>query len=290
MTTLALTDEHAKMGKISNNLEKHGEAEANITGFTIPLELQVPRPQLAELMGDVFDRSVWTLNSTGMLVGVDWARRLLPLALVDEVYVGVAAVLGLGGRELEYTDSRVSRIELLAFGNGGITHVKAHLYLRPGIGSENLLLQEYQEHEVAVMLSAGKLRVKADKAQAELPLDAPRQESSDSPAAAVSPAGGKTADAAPESADVEDETPLLDPVLDADHPAMIVNKATLAIGDTAIGTPEEERAKAHARERDIAYELQQRHLNGDPDFDDAGDEDEDSLSTLGQGVSAKAAS
>lgn len=279
MTTLALIDEHARMGKISNNLELHGEAQSVITGFTLPLELQVPRQQLITLMGEAFDRSVWTIDSTGMLVGVDWARRLLPLELGDETYVGVAAVLSLGGRELEFADSRVSKITLLAFGNGGITHVKCHLYVRPGIGSENLLLQEYQEHEVAVSMSAGKLRVKADKAQQQLPLEPP--------------------------------------VLDGpEHPAVIVNEATKTIGALEctceapaydgwdgrhdarcpafvpihVGTPEEEREKAHARERDIARRLEEAHLHGDgPGDDDDDDDGDEEMSGLGQQIAHHAA-
>lgn len=171
MTTLALTDEHARMGKISNNLEHHGDTD-RITGFTVPLELQIPRLQLITLMGIAFDACVWAIVD-GLLTGADWVRRVLPLALADEVYVGVAAMLILGGRELEFTDCRVSHITILALGNGGITHVKCHLYVRPGIGSENLLLQEYQEQEIAVQLSSGKLRVKADKAQQQLPLEPP---------------------------------------------------------------------------------------------------------------------
>jgi hypothetical protein len=178
MTQLALVDEHAKMGKISNNLELHGEAQSVITGFTLPIEMQVPRAQLIALMGEDFDRAVWTVDASGMITGVDWVRRLLPLALTGETYVGVAAVLGLGGRELEYADCQFSKIEILALGNGGITHLKGHLYLRPGIGSENLLLQEFQEHEIAASISEGKLRVKADKRQQQLPLEPPAAEPS----------------------------------------------------------------------------------------------------------------
>jgi hypothetical protein len=252
MTTLALTDEHARMGKISNNLEFAGEAEAVITGFTLACELQVPRQQLIELMGEEFDRAVWTVDNTGMIVGVDWARRLLPLAIGGETYVGVAALLGLGGRELEFVDSRVSKIELLAFGNGGITHVKCHLYVRPGIGSENLLLQEYQEHEIAVSMSAGKLRVKADKAQQQLPLEPPAAESGIPPA-------------------------------DADQVAAIEL-------EDAIGTPEQERVKARTREQQIAQALEDAHFNGDGPGDDEGeDDDDDSMSPLGKQISAHAA-
>lgn len=255
MTQLALLDEHAKMGKISNNLELHGEAQSVITGFTLPIELQVPRAQLVQLMGEDFDRAVWTVDATGMVTGTDWARRLLALSLSGETYIGVAAVLGLGGRELEFADCHFSKIEILALGNGGMTHLKGHLYVRPGIGSENLLLQEFQEHEIAVSISCGKLRVKADKAQQQLPLDAPS--SSASPAADGPPAD-QAADAAPEG--------------------------------QAIGTPEQEREKAHGRERDIAQRLEHAHLNGDgPDDDEGDDEDDDSMSSLGERISEHAA-
>lgn len=267
MTTLALTDEHARMGKISNNLELHGEAQSVITGFTLPLELQVPRSQLVVLMGEDFDRAVWTIDATGMIVGVDWARRLLPLALEGETYVGVAAMLILGGRELEFADSRVSKIELLAFGNGGITHVKLHLYVRPGIGSENLLLQEYQEHEVAVSMSSGKLRVKADKAQQQLPLEPP--------SAAVDTS------AQPERGI---------PPVDGDQIAAV--ELEQAIGDDPnTDTPEQARARAHARERDIAQRIQDAHDHGDgPGDDDEGEDDDDGeMSGLGRQIARHAA-
>jgi hypothetical protein len=262
MTQLALVDEHAKMLKISNNLEFAGEAQSVITGFTLPIEMQVPRAQLIALMGEDFDRAVWTVDASGMITGVDWVRRLLPLALTGEIYVGVAAVLGLGGRELEYVDCQYSKIEILALGNGGITHLKGHLYLRPGIGSENLLLQEFQEHEIAASISAGKLRVKADKAQRELPLEPP----------ASSPQAQASSDPA-----MQGESNAYDPAASADAQ------------QNAIGTPEEERAKAHARERQIAQDLEHAHLNGDGPGDDDDDDDDDSMSSLGQRISEHAA-
>lgn len=296
MTTLALIDEHARMGKISNNLEKHGDSD-RITGFTLPLELQIPRHQLITLMGIAFDASVWTIVD-GLMVGVDWARRLLPLALADEVYVGVAAILGLGGRELEFADSRVSNVQLLAFGNGGITHLKCHLYVRPGIGSENLLLQEYQEQEVAVSISAGKLRVKADKAQQQLPLEPP---------AAVNTSAHET-NAADPQASAQAQRNAHDPQAsaaaqhDTGAPECICEAWVREDGEHDpkcpafvpghVGTPEEEREKAHARERDIAQRLENAHLHGEGpgDDDDEGDEDDgEEMSGLGEQISAHAA-
>jgi len=177
MTLLALTDEHARMGKISNNLETHGEAESKITGFTLPLEMRISRYQLVTLMGAEFDAAVWENDERTIDDAVPWARRCSPLALTDEVYVGVESELVLAGptpgHELKFLDCRVSKLELVGFDQGDYTRVKCHLYVRPGIGHDNLLLQEYQEHEIAVQITSGKLRVKADKAQQQLPLTEP---------------------------------------------------------------------------------------------------------------------
>lgn len=282
MTSLALMDEHARLGKIANNLELHGEAQSVITGFTLPVELQVPRMQLVQLMGEAFDRAVWTLDASGMITGVDWVRRLLPLALTDETYIGVAAMLNLGGRELEYADCRFSKIEILALGNGGITHVKGHLYLRPGIGSENLLLQEFQEHEIAVSISAGKLRVKADKAQQQLPLEPP------------GPAQQMQASSDPQ---MQEGSNAYDPAVSAEAqqnasvPLEAVNEfAEISVEAwNALGTPEQEREKAAARERDIAQRLEHAHMNGDGPGDEDDDDDDDTMSSLGQRISEHSA-
>lgn len=229
MTSLNLIDEHARMGKISNNLEKHGDSDV-ITGFTLPLELRITRGQLQELMGEAFDASVWVpspVSGGGSFIGADWTVRVLPLVLGDETYVEVAAVLGLGGREIEFADCKLSKIELLAFGLGGITALKCHLYVRPGIGSENLLLQEYQEHEVAVSMTSGKLRVKADKAQQQLPLEPP---------------------AAATQSD--------DPPPTHDHPSLHIVGCHCGKLEDGVGTPPVERDRAHARERMIARALE----------------------------------
>lgn len=241
MTTFALTDEHAQMGKISNNLEKHGEEEL-ITGFTLPLELSIPRPQLVDLMGKDFDASAWKVDNTP----VDWLRRVLPMELAGEVYVSVQAALVLGEEvaELTFEDCRVTHVTLLALAPGGITRVSCHLYLRPGIGTKNLLLQEYQGKEIAVQLTSGKLRIKADKAQQQLPLE---------------------------------------------PPAAVQTSAQPSGNTDLVGTPEEEREKAHAREREIAQAIQDAHDAGEGpgDEDDDGDEGDEGageMSELGQQI------
>lgn len=229
MTSLNLIDEHARMGKISNNLERHGDEDV-ITGFTLPLELRITRGQLQELMGEAFDAAVWVaspVSGGGSFIAAEWVTRLLPFLLGGEVYEGVAAVMGLGGRELEFADSRVSHITLLAFGLGGIVQVGCHLYVRPGIGQENLLLQEYQEHEVAVSMSQGKLRVKADKRQQQLPLEPPAA-----------------------------KTEAKDPPPTHDHPSLGIEACHCGELEDNLGSPEDERERAHAKERMITRDIE----------------------------------
>lgn len=251
MTTFALTDEHARMGKISNNLEKHGEEEL-ITGFTLPLELNIPRPQLIGFMGSDFDSSCWKSDNTP----ADWLRRVLPMELAGEVYVGVQAALVLSEElaELTFEDCRVTHVTLVAFAPGGSAVVSCHLYLRPGIGNENLLLQEYQGKEIAVQLTSGKLRVKADKAQQALPLDDPNH-----PAVITNEAASKIG--------------TLDPPPTHDHPSLQIEACHCGELDDRIGSSADERERAHAKERMIARAIE-ADRNGGPGDDDDGEEDE----------------
>jgi hypothetical protein len=276
MALLELTDEHAQLGKISNNLEHAGEDKAAVTGFTLPLRLRIARAQLIGFMGEEFDRAVWLQTSAGGdIVAAPWARRLLPFALDGETYVGVKSAIVLGGQlepangqELTFDDCRVSKVTLVALAPGGITEIHCHLYVRPGIGLENLALQEYQEREIAVQMTSGKLRVKADKAQQELPLNEP----------SVPPATSTTHDT-PEDAEQEGEAAFagedtdpiaaieLEEVIGTPEPGdtVLVKGAGDLDGPYVVGTPEQEREKAHAREREIAQQLHDAHHNGNDD-------------------------
>lgn len=290
MTALNLIDEHAKMGKISNNLERHGDDDV-VTGFTIPIEMRITRGQLQELMGEDFDTCVWTqspVSGGSSFVGKDWVTRLLPFSLGAETYVDVAAALGLGGRELEFADSKVSHLEMLAFGLGGIVVLKCHLYVRPGIGTENLLLQEYQEHEIAVSMMAGKLRVKADKAQMKLALDEPKakterdlaHERGEEVSIITGVVDGTVTHEHPSFNDGRISHPqgLACMVCDGDsppthdHPALNIVGCHCGKADDGVATPPDERERAHARERMVARAIEAERaaeVRGDDESDDA---------------------
>ncbi|MGH8266228.1 MAG: hypothetical protein ACRETS_02795 [Steroidobacteraceae bacterium] len=176
----ALADEHAKLGKIANNLENPNADP--VTGFTLPLEFAVDRKQLNALMGEDFDRAVYGVDGEpvlpragdetdhpDLLAPVDGFRRCAALQLKD-AYEDVEAHLAFtGDRHLTYSGCKVSDITL-SFEVGGVTRIGLHLYVHPGIGHENLLLQEHQKREVGVELSGGKLATKSDKRQQNLPL------------------------------------------------------------------------------------------------------------------------
>lgn len=170
VSALSLSDEHARMGKISNNLETHGEEE--VTAFAITYELMLPEEQLDGFMGKYFHRSLYNTDKTNLQVPVDGFRRCKPLEL-EEVYEGVTVTIGDSTSEVEFKDCRASKF-VLEPQVGGLTKLKVQVYLRPGIGDENLWLQEIQHTEVSITIADGKIAKKKNPAQQSLPLEPPK--------------------------------------------------------------------------------------------------------------------
>lgn len=259
---LAFNDEHALMGKISNNLEKHGEDDL-ITGFTLPIELRVPREQLVAFFGAGFDTAAWGADNTA----ADWVRRVLPLELAGEVYIGVEADIVCGDAPpMHFEGCRVTHVTLATLDPGGIARIKLHLYLRPGISNKNLLLQEYQEQEIAVRLACGALRVKADKPAKGTPAPEKDERQVDAFEEKGIP---------PEGSDLIAAIELEQVIGEHDHPEIGLKGCRCSepkLGNRGLSTPENERERAHARERMIAKQLAAGRET--PRDDDDGDEEE----------------
>ena len=170
---LNLTDEHAQMGKIANNIGSHGDEE--VSAFAIPFELMLPAEQLDELMGKYFHRSLFNTDAATQLeTPIEGFRRCAPLQLED-VWEEVHVVIGDSVVEHEFTDCRVSKC-VLEPQVGGLTKLRAQVYLRPGLGEKNLWLQECQHTEVGVEITAGKIAKKKNPVQQSLPLPPPADE------------------------------------------------------------------------------------------------------------------
>lgn len=162
--TLNLSDAHARMGKIGNNIEMHGEEE--VSGFTLPITMTLGHEQLDGLMGKYFHRSLYN-QTKDLWEIVDGFRRCKPLHLED-IYEEVSVLIDLAqGDPLEFSDCRVSKI-VLTPQHGGLTLLDCHLYLHPGLGDENLALQEHQNHEIGVTLQEGKIALKKNPKQGEM--------------------------------------------------------------------------------------------------------------------------
>lgn len=170
MTELHLADAHARMGKISNNLETHGDDE--VTGFTIPCEMMIDEPALDALMGVYFHRALFNTDAaTSLQAPMDGFIRCKALEL-DEKYEDCSVGLTLSGDNyLEFEECSIGKI-VMEPQLGGLTKLKVAVYLRPGIGANNLALQEHQHREIGLTISGGKLALKKDAKQQELPLEA----------------------------------------------------------------------------------------------------------------------
>lgn len=167
MSQLNLTDQHARMGKISNNLELHGEDD-EVIAFAIPCELMLTAEQLDALMGTYFHRALFNTDAaTRLETPLDGFRRCKPLELED-AYEGVRVRID----DHEFRDCRVQKF-VLEPQVGGLTKLRVQVYLRPGLGDENLALQELQHREIALQIYEGKLAAKKNARQSELPLGEP---------------------------------------------------------------------------------------------------------------------
>jgi hypothetical protein len=172
-----------RLGKISNNLERHGEDY--VTAFTIPVtELMLSKSELNAFMRDKLCWNSWydTAKRNSAAEPCAWWGG-------ESFYVGDSyeadkgSITVSGEKELEFESTgdpkeddyraamTISKIKLTPQ-VGGLTELCASLYLRPGIGKTNLVLQDHQHREVKLTLIDAKV-AERQKRQPELPMNAP---------------------------------------------------------------------------------------------------------------------
>lgn len=175
-----LTEKTCRLGKISNNLERHGDDY--VTAFTIPItELMLTKAELNALMRDKFTHQSWFDNTkTGGVEPMDWWNgeefSLSQAFDADELTITVS-----GGAALNFESegdpkdedyraaAKISGITLTPR-SGGMTEMRLKLYVLPDIGKKNLQLQEHQHREVKVSWRDARAVEKA-KRQPELPME-----------------------------------------------------------------------------------------------------------------------
>lgn len=159
-----------RMGKISNNLEKHGEED--VPEFNIPLEgLMLTPEQLNAFTGDAHCDRSWFNNKRGLKEPMPWCAK--NSITHNERYdcATITMVFRDEEEQIEFKDCRLDKITL-APQLGGLTRVDLTLQLTPGLGRENLLLQGYQRREITISIADAKVALKKKDRQQALPLEA----------------------------------------------------------------------------------------------------------------------
>jgi hypothetical protein len=164
MSVLKCENAQAFTRKISINVL--GKDPEN-TLFTIPLEgIALNREELNAYMGERTFESWFDKRKDGTWVPMDWISRLPEGSItLDEKFEtdGVEIIVS-GKKELVFEPTepdddddapepaaRIGQI-VLTPKVGGITLLAFHLQVRPGLGKENLLLQQHQYRHVTLTL------------------------------------------------------------------------------------------------------------------------------------------
>lgn len=163
-----VNDAVCEYGKLSNNLEKHGPDE-EVTSFALPFKgVMVDEATANAIAGDpYFTRAIFNDNK-GFQEPCTWVREAIRF---PEKYDGAVATITLPSDEaLTFEDCRIGDIEVMPT-PGGLCEVTFQLQLAPGIGRENLLLQEYQHSKsIKLTIADAKVALKKKTKQGELPL------------------------------------------------------------------------------------------------------------------------
>lgn len=175
-----------KIAKISNNTLMQGDSGFE-SEFTLPFSgIMLDQDQLNRTMGDELTWRCWYNHSPPALPKPCdwWAHSKGEFPIPDEYQGDWILIRVSGDRVIEFEaekDSkgkptpafRLSKL-ILTPRHGGLTEVKGNLHVRPGIGKENLLLQEHQHSTVMLSFSDTK-PVPKDAKQTELPLEQPAE-------------------------------------------------------------------------------------------------------------------
>jgi hypothetical protein len=174
-----LTDKTCRLGKIANNLERHGKEW--VTGFTVPVvEMMLTKAELNALLRDKYAHQSWfDTSKAGAVEPMSWWNGE-EFKLSEEFETDEATITVSGGTELEFQSTgdpkgddyraaaQISDV-ILAPQVGGMTEMRFKLYVLPGIGRTNQKLQEHQHREVKVTWKDARV-IDREKRQPELPM------------------------------------------------------------------------------------------------------------------------
>ena len=161
---LDISQTHAHMGKISNNLEKHGTDD--VTAFDIPISgILLDREQLNDLLEDPHaDR--WMFNETKS-GAIEPATRAFEPRVLKDTFEKAVVVFTVGKAEFTLADCKIQGIELDPE-NGGNTRVAFKLRVRPENDKQILALLGHQNREIKIDVAEATVAEKGGRKQSDL--------------------------------------------------------------------------------------------------------------------------
>lgn len=180
---LNLDGKTCRMGKISNNLEHHGEEW--VIAFTIPITgVMLTKEELNAFMRDRYTHASWFASEKGVAQPMAWWSDE-DFQLSQSYKAHSLTIVVSGDKDLEFEgeepssedadDGRaaceIAKISLCPQ-VGGMTELRFSLSLRPGVGRTNLLLQEHQHREIKLTCMGATAKEK-DTKQQQLPMGEP---------------------------------------------------------------------------------------------------------------------
>lgn len=166
MINLALTDAQGLLRKISNNLLNIGDEK--VPAFTLPIEgVSLDAEQLDALLGKFTHRSWFDKKRDGAVHPMPWweGREKRDFHLSAELECEAVTLKLISGKTVTFEaegdpddedepytpGAKISHL-VLTPQPGGTTLLAFHLTVRPGIGKENLALQEAQFHHIGITI------------------------------------------------------------------------------------------------------------------------------------------
>lgn len=165
----AINQATCQLGKISNNLEKHGDEE--VPAWTIPVAgILIDLATLEALLHDGHaSEAFFAMNPhTEVLEPRVWLTYAEPIKLT-EAYDGMATTIKFGSQVLEFERSRLKDLVIGRF-YPGMAQLDGKLQLYPGLDHENLVLQEAQNMPITLTVLDAKVAKSKKLRQQELPL------------------------------------------------------------------------------------------------------------------------
>lgn len=157
-----------QFGKISNNLETHGDED--VPAWTIPIAgILLDAHQLEELLHDCHaSEAFFKRSADGQLEPRPWLTYAEPIALT-EVYDGLATSIQYGDELIDFDKCRLKDLTLGRF-FPGMAQLDCKLQLYPGLDHANIALQYMQNKPIVLTIESAKVAAKKKLKQQELPL------------------------------------------------------------------------------------------------------------------------